>query len=59
MFHNFRHPLESLHVSYNNLTPKAVEVIGKSSYEIKVLHMAKCPIKSKGGTAIGYFLKNL
>lgn len=41
MFLKMRQPLESLYVSYNDLTSRAIEVINKFSYEIKVLHISK------------------
>lgn len=41
MFENMRHSLESLYVSYNKLTHRAIEIINSYSYEIKTLHISK------------------
>lgn len=51
--------LESLYVSYNNLTQRSIEVINRYCYEIKTLHISKNPIKSKGAISIGRFLKDV
>lgn len=51
--------LESLYVSYNNLGQRAVEILNKYCYDLKILHISKNPIKSKGGILIGKYLKDL
>ena len=41
MFMNMQFSLESLHVSYNNLTSRSIEIINRYSYDIKNLHISK------------------
>lgn len=41
MFKNMKCTLESLFVSYNNLNPRAIEIISRFCYDIKTLHISK------------------
>ena len=59
MFFNFKQSFDSLHLSYNSLTSKSIDVIGRNSSDLRTLHIAKCPIKTKGATSIGRYLKSL